>query len=357
MNVKNYAPGMIFFAKDTIIQSSAASHCYILLGNPKNESGSLARLQAMTITSMKGKDTKYEIPIKLSNGQVSYIVPYTIFPIDPNSIDFRNFRGMVQDNEFFTVNQFLRFLLALYSSINGILPMSNIEEAFCTYIKWFQESNPNAIEYRDVKPSEEYYKHKVLGRENNSVWSDGSIGNNMVFSDDVFKNLGIKKADEVLTGEVEETTESDKKLDKEKLSTKTTKKQPVKKPRKVPEGMVIGSHGKYVEMTSKDKREIKKIDDYPRTYADWSVKEYITFLSALDKFGCRRLLDLLERFNNPASVRYASDKVSSILDEKGIDYKQYYSGKVHIGGGGSKNSGNIVIPIEPYSNSTHMIIG
>lgn len=336
MNVKNYAPGMIFFAKDTIIQSSAVSHCYILLGNPKNESGSLARLQAMTITSMKGKDTKYEIPIKLSNGQVSYIVPYTIFPIDPNSIDFRNFRGMVQDNEFFTVNQFLRFLLALYSSINGILPMSNIEEAFCAYMKWFQESNPNAIEYRDVKPSEEYYKHKVLGRENDSVWSDGSIGSNMKFSDDVFKNLGIKKTDEVLTGEVEET-ESSKKSGKEKLPAKaTTKKQPVRKPRKVPTGMVIGRNGKYVEMTSKDKKEIKKIDSYPRTYSDWSVKEYITFLTALDKFGSKRLQDLLERFNDPASVRYASDKVSTFLDEKGIDYKQYYSGKVNIGGGVEK---------------------
>lgn len=333
MNVKNYAPGMIFFTKDTIIQSPSVSHCYILLGNPKGESGSLARLQAMTITSMKGKDTKYEIPIKLSNSQVSYIVPYTIFPIDPNSIDFRNFRGMVQDNDFFTVNQFLRFLVALYSSINGILPMSNIEEAFCSYMKWFQETNPNAIEYRDVKPSQDYYKHKVLGRDNDSVWSDGSIGNNMVFSNDVFKNLGFKKDDEVLKGEVEEV-ESDKKPGKENLPAKATNKQPIKKPRKIPTGMVIGRNGKYVEMTTKDMKEIKKIDSYPRAYIEWSIKEYITFLTALDKFGSKRLQDLLERFNDSASVRYASDKISTILDKKGIDYKQYYSGKVHIGGGG-----------------------
>lgn len=339
MDVKTYCPGMVFWANDDIISSSVQHHCYVVLGMAK-QTGNLVRLQAMSITSMMDKEINLEVPIKLVNGQVSYIVPYTIFPIDPVKIDFRNFRGMITDNEFFTVKEFLQFLMALYGSTIGVNPNDNIIKAYAEYSSWFWGKNPKALEYREGK-NKEFIEKKIAGLKAGTTYSDGTIGSKIIIPDEV-----ISAISSVPTTEKEEpTTVKVPSVDKPSVDKpliivgKPRKKDPEKcneitesKIEKV-EGLDekperTGKRSKKANPTRKETNFIKTFDDLPRIYNKWEENQIIEFLMTVEEFGTSAVVKRLKRFNCNSSLYYALSKMVTILGDKGIDYTQYYTGSI-----------------------------
>ena len=339
MDVRTFCPGMVFWANDDIINSSVNHHCYVVLGIAK-QMGNLTRIQAMTITSMMDKEINLEVPIKMVNGQVSYIVPYTIFPIDPAKIDLRNYKGMLVDNECFKVSEFLQFLMGLYARTIGVVPNDDIIKAYYSYCKWFWNKNPGAKEYRDFKDPE-FVQKKIEGLRQGSLYSDGSLGSKIILPDSILSSLsdGVQSDTPKETGTTPNIPKAYAKDRRPSVENPliVVGKKPVKN--KVEEPVAVSDETKKKETTPskekpsklskptrKDTKDIKYFDTLPKNYVEWENTDLITFLQYVEKFGKGTILKRLTRFNNLGSMYYALTRVAEVLTDRDIDYSEYYTG-------------------------------
>lgn len=119
MRVSNLAPGMIFSLVDKMpanVPSSSdklPTHFYMIIS--AGSDACLQDIQCMKITSMKNKESTYELPVIL-NDTVSYVVPYNIFSYRKDDINMKFFAGiLLGDPDVCSTDEFLSLCRDIYT--------------------------------------------------------------------------------------------------------------------------------------------------------------------------------------------------------------------------------------------------
>jgi len=108
--------GSIYTLRDAS-STSDCGHNYIIISNNQNIN---KFVQAMPITSMRNKKVTIEVPIMLSNGLVSYIVPYSIQTFTSTELKVGKFRGCISDTKYISSKEFINLLMDMYLAESNI---------------------------------------------------------------------------------------------------------------------------------------------------------------------------------------------------------------------------------------------
>lgn len=172
MNVNQNLIGSIYTLRDAS-STSDCGHNYIIISNNQNIN---KFVQAMPITSMRNKKVTIEVPIKLSNGLVSYIIPYSIQTFTSTELKVGKFRGVISDSRYITSKEFINLLMDMYlvESNIGDVDKDKVMNEYREYCNNFWKFHKNDTEYREVDNdviSKEFdYMYKAL-----RYWSDSEL--------------------------------------------------------------------------------------------------------------------------------------------------------------------------------------
>lgn len=159
MECVKIVPGMII----TIEDNWRPNHSRTFNGDPSRhfnlvistnyEYDTLGYIQAMTITSMKNKEVRDEIPIVIDN-KISYICPYNIHSFPKNDVNMCCYKGSLV-SDIMSSDEFICFLMEIYhchvTSKLGKINKSYIDSTFNKindYYEKFNELYGNLYEYR-----------------------------------------------------------------------------------------------------------------------------------------------------------------------------------------------------------------
>jgi hypothetical protein len=172
VNVNQNLIGSIYTLRDAS-STSDCGHNYIIISNNQNIN---KFVQAMPITSMRNKKVTIEVPIKLSNGLVSYIIPYSIQTFTSTELKVGKFRGVISDSKYITSKEFINLLMDMYlvESNIGDVDKDKVMNEYREYCNNFWKFHKNDTEYRevdnDVRSKEFDYMYKAL-----RYWSDSEL--------------------------------------------------------------------------------------------------------------------------------------------------------------------------------------
>lgn len=134
-------------------QSYDTRHNYLIISVDDPEEKGLGLVQAMSITSMQDKEVKLEVPIKLSNNLISYILPYNIHSFKAKDFSNRDYKGVIKDSSYCTREQFIQLLLKLYMYSLGIggIDKEAVMKEYHDYCDEFWKNNKESKEFREEK--------------------------------------------------------------------------------------------------------------------------------------------------------------------------------------------------------------
>ena len=153
METSNCDVYQIFMCDDKCTsQNYDTRHNYLIIGVDEPCKG-LGLVQAMSITSMHEKEVKIEVPVKLSNNLVSYILPYNIHSFKPKDFSNRDYKGTLRDTSYCTREEFVSLLMRLYIDSLGVNSVDHDEvmRDYHAYCEAFWENNQDSKEYREEK--------------------------------------------------------------------------------------------------------------------------------------------------------------------------------------------------------------
>lgn len=143
--------GMIFLCQDKCSSDKehASKHNYLIIGVDNNR-GSLGLIQAMSITSMRSKEISMEVPIKLCNDYISYIVPYNLHSFLNSDIDIYNYKGCIIDTPHISKNDFIQLLIDIYTVSLGLGDSEDVVRRYTDYCNKFWNEYRGKTEYRNL---------------------------------------------------------------------------------------------------------------------------------------------------------------------------------------------------------------
>lgn len=155
MKVCNLAPGMIFSLVDkmpanvTSPNDKLPTHFYMVIS--AGSDACLQDVQCMKITSMRNKESTYELPIIL-NDTVSYVVPYNIFSYRKEDINMRFFAGiLVGDPDVCSADGFLSLCRDIYTDTLFGEVDNSIRTRISEYQKAFDTKFSKVPRYSDTQ--------------------------------------------------------------------------------------------------------------------------------------------------------------------------------------------------------------
>ena len=153
MITTSYEKGMIFLCTDKCT-STTGKHNYLILGTMSDSQ--ISFVQTMSITSMIGKTIKMEVPIKLCNDYISYVVPYNIHSLEESDIRITEYKGIITDTERISKNDFLQLLMDIYMDSLGMNPENHdsVIQRYNEYCDNFWKEFNNVQEFRHYKEKE-----------------------------------------------------------------------------------------------------------------------------------------------------------------------------------------------------------
>lgn len=156
MEIKLAQTGAVFNLKSerggyNQFKYSDYGHYYLIIKSPSMKG--LARLQLMTITSMKNKETGYELPI-LINDKISYVAPYNIYTYSEVDLTINEYKGSITDEPYMSKNNFIMLLIELYMLYNSPYSLTEdcrnrILQSYNNYCESFWKIHNDKQEYRD----------------------------------------------------------------------------------------------------------------------------------------------------------------------------------------------------------------
>lgn len=196
MKIQNLAPGMIFSLVDKMpanVPSAAMAegkipiHYYMVVS--VGSEACLQDVQCMKITSMRNKESTYELPLIL-NDTVSYLIPYNMFSYRKEDIDIKFFKGiLVGDNDICSADDFLHLCRDVYTDAL----FGEIDNTLKARVKEYQ-SKFNAKFGKVPKYSEVEFKRTVIETDEDPFNSVPDIRPMIPESDTQFQS-GIKWID------------------------------------------------------------------------------------------------------------------------------------------------------------------
>ena len=148
MNVNQNLIGSIYTLRDAS-STSDRGHNYIIISNNQNIN---KFVQAMPITSMRNKKVTIEVPIMLSNGLVSYIVPYSIQTFTNTELKVGKFRGCISDTKYISSKEFINLLMDMYLAESNIgdVDKNKVMDEYKDYCNNFWKFHMHNAEYREI---------------------------------------------------------------------------------------------------------------------------------------------------------------------------------------------------------------
>lgn len=281
----NCDSGMIFLCQDKCSTVTTSKHNYLILGiNDSQEK--LGLIQTMSITSMKDKEVKMEVPIKLCNDMISYVVPYNLHSFLSSDIDIRNYKGCLKDTNIISKNDFMKLLIDIYTDSIGI--NSNHDEVVSRYNQYcdaFWEEYGYCKEYRDYEGEQ---KEAVIASPQIST---PEIPNNQINSAYRKKSSYEKRRNKSKKKFIKNKEERYEKKEIQKIMRESTGKTEVNskikedKVTEIPtsESFNILSRG---DLTLEDMR---RFNNKPRLISQWEDKDILDFIRGYKEFGFSRL--------------------------------------------------------------------
>lgn len=147
MNVNQNLIGSIYTLNDAG-STSDCGHNYIIISNNRNIN---KFVQAMPITSMKNKRVTVEVPIKLSNNMISYIMPYNIQTFTNTELKVGKYRGVITDTKYISSKEFINLLMDMYlmETKIGDVDKDKVMREYRNYCKNFWKCHTSDDEYRN----------------------------------------------------------------------------------------------------------------------------------------------------------------------------------------------------------------
>lgn len=301
MVINSSCEGLIFLFRDKCVTNAEYNkHNYLIIGYNSNNRMSFA--QCMSITSMSHKEINMEVPILLSNGMISYVVPYNIHSFQNNDIDLKNYKGCLSDNEFISKKDFIQLLVDIYA--DSLAPNQQnhdeVVERYKVYCNNFWKLHNDCAEFRTYKD------------EKNSKLTDTPT-----------------EADAPVISNTNEHYEYKNKFKKKlaRNSRNKSKRKENKRARKEYNNMIKELTGirsveeiKYEDdETIRDliplytdynkKREVilddlKSLNDAPRNCKEFQDDQLILFIKGYNKFSYKELKSVIpHRWNAPSSFK------------------------------------------------------
>lgn len=149
MEFTNVEVGQIFTIKDRHPSASTSIHNYLVISVP-NESKQLGLVNCFSITSLRNKEVGMEVPVKLTNDMISYVVPYNIHSFHPMDINLKDYKGVITNTPIINKNEFINLLMMIYldSLETNAIKHEYVTRAYLDYCDKFWNLYPNAVEYR-----------------------------------------------------------------------------------------------------------------------------------------------------------------------------------------------------------------
>lgn len=316
MQTAKFTPGMIYLVKNQFEEEvglQITQHNYIVLGSIMNGRNSgFQMVQAMEITSnprneeIDGK----AVPIILSNGGISWILPYNIHSITFTDISKGKFHGILRDSDHFTVNRFIQMLVDLYNDeLNlGFVDHDVIMNEYRDYCSWFFETHKGFKQYRD-------YREMSFHEKDIEIAPALSGGTTLIYKQctkDSLKPKEYYEQDELRC--VETTSELDPESEETELEYETvysSEKVELMNPipiSKIKNQLNHSNNGiRYKNsglMSFNEKKLIMSFQDFPLHTKDWMDNQILLFIKAYQEYGPKNLSALSNRWNNFKSVTY-----------------------------------------------------
>lgn len=171
-----YEKGQIFLLDDKEGRKNGVetSHNYLILS--ENE-GNGRRVQCMTFTTMTNREYDGAIPVMLTNGMISYLLPFNIYGFNREDFKLHNYHGTLK-NDIISKSSFMKLALNMYMSHNGFISESasiDVTRNYQDYLDNFWKKYSRNDERR-IKLSTH---HSIATRKiNNSIVTKSSKNKN-----------------------------------------------------------------------------------------------------------------------------------------------------------------------------------
>ena len=317
MQATNFIPGMIYLVKNQFeekIGLQTTQHNYIVLGTINRESSGFQMVQAMTITSNprnEGKTGK-AVPVLLSNGAISWILPYNIHSIPFCDIEKGKFHGIINDSEYFSTKRFIQMLVDLYNDELGLgfIDHDVIMDEYNDYCNWFFDVHSGLKQYRELDNTVKAPSLFDAGKP--TVYREST---KKLLKPQKYREIDEIKGEKIIpdinpeiekTGPEYETVYSDE--PGKPIATKII----------VPE-LNFDKRRKYkdkTKMTEADKKAIQSFVGFPNFVKDWKDNEILLFAMAFDTYGAKTIASMTDRWSSMQSVRYTYGAVKKQAQER-----------------------------------------
>lgn len=168
MEFTNVEVGQIFTIEDKHPSTPNSMHNYLVISVP-NEYKQLGLINCFSITSLRNKEVGMEVPVKLTNDMVSYIVPYNIHSFHPMDIKLKHYKGVITDTPIINKTEFINLLMMIYLDSLDINAIKHeyVTKAYLDYCDNFWSLYPNAIEFRN--------EHQSIAEDHNKVKTETTV--------------------------------------------------------------------------------------------------------------------------------------------------------------------------------------
>ena len=329
MQTAKFTPGMIYLVKNQFeekIGLQTTQHNYIVLGTIMNGRNSgFQMVQAMNITSNpKNEEINGKVvPVLLSNGAISWILPYNIHSITFSDIEKGKFHGIIEDSEYCTVKRFVQMLIDLYNDELGLgfVDHDVIMKEYREYYDWFFEAHAGLKQYRDLTSDEKKeVKAPSLFNGKTVIYKDSS---KELLKPKKYREIDTMSGEQIIPPELDPETEKSGPEYETVYSSSDEPGKALSTQIIIPEGFNIKKNppkrGKYKdisEMPEADRKAIQSFTEYPCYTKDWSDNELLLFIMACDTYGASGISEVSTRWTTHQSVRYTYRSIKNQVSKR-----------------------------------------
>ena len=162
----------------------------------------------MSITSnpQQGDDVSGKaVPVLLSNGAISWILPYNIHSISFNDMENGKFHGIMQDSSYCTTERFVQMLVDLYNDELGLGFINHdiMMKEYNDYCDWFYKEHEGFKTYRELSGKQKY----VNGLRDKAVLYKNSTKTLVKPKKKYYREEDEMKGEQIIPTEIDPETE------------------------------------------------------------------------------------------------------------------------------------------------------